>query len=212
MYQLRLCNAYAWQLPLEMRRVEAPMLVEHPLPYKACRDYRLPLREGDQLEFSAGDVSIGTFSVRGLPQDPRSQLLLIPRRRDAVSMAVAFDSHIFHPAVGPQVAVIDAYQGAQRSILRIKEPTREEELSFNSVVDVVPGSYRLTLEGASRRIGDTPQTTVLNTQGNSDYVVLRVGTGSESWPEELIVFPHSGGARATVCAAVVALLGLLSAM
>lgn len=214
LYQLRLCNAYAWPLPVEMRRVEAPMLVEHPLPYKACRDYRLPLREGDQLEFSAGDVSIGTFSVRGLPQDPRSQLLLIPHRRDATSSAVAFGSHIFHPAVGPQVAVIDAFKGTQQSTLRIKEPTREEELSWESVVDVVPGSYKLTLEGSTRRIGDpAPYTTMLTTKGDDSYIVMRVGTGSDKWPEELIVFPQfSGGARATVCAAVFAILGLLSAV
>lgn len=213
LYQLRLCNAFAWPLPLEMRRVEAPMLVEYPLPYKTCRDYKLPLREGDQLEFSAGDASIGTFSVRGLPQDPRSQLLLISRRRDATSAAVAFDSHIFHPAVAPQVALIDAFQGDQQSTLRIKEPTREEELSFNSVVDVVPGSYKLTLEGATRRIGDVPQTTMLNTQGVDSYVVMRVGLGSEKYPEELVVFPQiSGGARATICAAAVAFLGLLSAV
>lgn len=220
MYKLRLCNAYAWPEPLEMRRVEEPKLVEYPLPYKSCHDYSLPLRNGDQLQFRAGDVSIGTFSVRGLPEDPRNQLLLIPHRRDASSAAVTFDSHIYRGAGGSQVAVIDTYSGPEQSTLMIEEPTRQEELRFNSVVAVTPGSYKFALSPASQQ--DTVDASrmpaaagvELSTRADENYVVLRVGMGAgkgEAFPEELVVFPgFSGGVRGGISALVLALLGCLA--
>lgn len=212
MYSLRLCNAYAWPVPVTMSRVEEPKLLEYPLAYKECHDYLLPLREGDQLQFRTGDVSIGTFSVRGLPEDPNSLLLLIPHRRDEGSATVAFDSHIFHEGSGAQVAVVDTYRGPEQSTLLVGEKTSEkEELSFNSVVNMVPGSYKLALAGwglsNARKAGASAQ---LQIQGNRSYVVLRVGAarsslGTEAYPEELVVFPSaqmSSAARGAVSAAV----------
>ncbi|CAK0871297.1 unnamed protein product [Prorocentrum cordatum] len=198
MYNLRLCNAYAWPAPVTMSRVQEPKLLEYPLAYKECHEYLLPLREGDELQFRAGDVSIGTFSVRGLPEDgdPHSLLMLIPHRRDEVSAAVAFDSHIFHGGSGAQVAVIDAYRGPEQSTLLIDEPAHEKEdledqKSFGSVVAMAPGSYRLSLGGwglpnARRKAGASAQ---LHAQEKGSYVVLRVGAarsnlGIEAYPEE----------------------------
>lgn len=220
MYNLRLCNAYAWPAPVTMSRVQEPKLLEYPLAYKECHEYLLPLREGDELQFRAGDVSIGTFSVRGLPEDPHSLLMLIPHRRDEVSAAVAFDSHIFHGGSGAQVAVIDAYRGPEQSTLLIDEPAHEkEELSFGSVVAMAPGSYRLSLGGwglpnARRKAGASAQ---LHAQEKGSYVVLRVGAarsnlGIEAYPEELVVFPSAQTSSAQRAAGSVAALLLLSCL
>lgn len=209
-YKLRLCNAFAWAHPLEMSRVQEPQLVEYPLPYKACHDYLLPLQEGDELQFNAGGQRIGSFAVRSLPEETGSLLLIVPHRRDRESTAVAFESHIFKTNSDAQVAVIDVYRGPEKSTVMIGEGGRREELPFDSVVALAPGSYPFALQGADhlsankRRAAAKSSSLVAKKEEN--YCILRVGMGDDSFPEELVMFPWSGASRTAVPAALFAVL------
>jgi len=210
-YALRLCNAYAWPAPLEMRRMQEPKLVEYPLPYKSCHDYTLPLAEGDELQFRAGDLNIGAFSVRGLPPSP-SMLLLIPHRKHQDTMAVAFDSHVFAMGGNPQVALVDAFTGPRRSGVLLHEKEHMEELQFNSVVTLTPGSYQVNLATNDKAV---PSQLDLHAKLAEKYVVIRMGDAqvdpSSRWPEELVVFPrHAAGSSATHTSCAVGVLVLVA--
>lgn len=221
-YRLRLCNAYTYHEPLEMRRTEEPKLIEYPLPYKACRDYSLPLREGDNLEFHAGNRRLGRFTVRDLAA-PGSLLFLVPKRVNQSSYAMAFQSHIFAASEASQLCIVDATTEADSaSALRISgvEPSTglfrgsaneaksvedqpPQDLSFNSVISLRPGSYKLGLANAIRADSGevSSQQGQLVTLGPGEcFVALRVGTPkvgvkhANKFPEELVVFPASSGA------------------
>lgn len=225
-YRLRLCNAYTFHEPLEMRRTEEPKLVEYPLAYKECRDYSLPLRDGDNLEFHAGNRRLGRFTVRGLAA-PGSLLLLIPKRVNKSSYAMAFQSHSFTASESSQLCIVDATTDADSaSTLRISgvESSKSlfrgsadeaksdkdetfQELNFNAVVSLRPGSYKLGLANAIRADSGegSPWQRQLVTLGPGDcFVAMRVGAPkaesaySRKFPEELVVFPSSGALRVGV--------------
>lgn len=208
-YKLRLCNAYTSSDRLEMRRLQEPRIVEYPLPYKQCNDYMMPLREGDQLQFRAGDQEVGIFTVTGLPTDTQDTLLLIPHHRDASTTSVSFASHIFKRSMdSAQVAIVDAYQGSSQSTLLLEEPAQQEEISFDTVISLRPGEYDFVLKNS---LGSTepsntycpshgycrhPTTKVqIATHAQDHYLVMRVGMGApavrQGFPEELIVFPQT---------------------
>jgi len=218
-FKLRLCNAFAWPEALEMSRVQEPKLVEYPLAYKACHDYALPLRAGDELQFKAGNERIGTFEVRSLPENPEDLLMIVPHRRDSDSRAVVFESHVFKEAGSAQVAVVDVYKGQQLSPVIVAEGQRHEVLPYGSVVGLAPGAYDFLL-GSNDTSGNKshrdaevkPNAAVapakLNVLKDKNYVVLRVGMGGSSFPEELVAFPWSGAGRGALRAALLAALAV----
>jgi len=175
LYNLRLCNGYAAEGDgLEMRRLEEPRLVEYPLAYKECKDFRLPLKAGDKLQFkTAGQVYVGTFEVSSLPVGG-SVLLLVPHREAPGHILASFVSHVFEPSESPQIALVDAYAVVDDVHHLARHPTPTyvaptmhivhrnsvhegiagalapgEDVSFNSVVALTPGRYWLSLNGAS---------------------------------------------------------------
>lgn len=219
---LVICNAYAAPYPLSIVRVgvNEELTRDGPLSYKQCREFLLDLKEGDQLDFKAGDLDVGTFYATGLPKSSAS-LLLIPHRRDS-SKSVSFESHAFTDLASPQIAVIDAYRGDKKSAMKIIEgPTGEgetgntaqrveEDLRYNSVVAVNPGKYEIKLSA----IGGTDESVMpLLAQSNAKYVVMRTGGETNnktgySYPQELIVFPNGASPMAPLSMAFAMLLGL----
>merc|ERR1719282_840657 len=108
------------------------------MAYNTCRDFAAPLKSGDKLEFRVGDATAGTFAVSDLPNND-AVLLLVIHRHDTLSTAVSFESHVFSNLQNAQVAILDTYKGAAKSMPRImdhahKNSSRSEELRFDSVV------------------------------------------------------------------------------
>jgi len=188
---LFICNAYAHSAPLDVVDLPAQKALTegNPIPYKSCRNYNFPLREGDRLEFKAGHLSVGVFQAVNIPKR-RSSLLLVPHRRHADSLTAAFVSHAFVDDTKPQVVVIDAFRGKEGATLKIVDsPTpasqgnkqrgglvqrqREEDLLFNAAVSLGPGNYQIELRSPNRQTLAKSQLQVA--PGAGKYVVLRVG-------------------------------------
>lgn len=204
---LVICNAYASPKPLDVTRVRTRQSVTTGLAYKQCRELSLPLEEGEELDFTAGGLDVGTFYATGVPRSAAS-LLLIPHRRSPHAVGVSFQSHAFSEVHAPQVAVIDAYRGKggkQEGAIKIMEnlpaadgkspATRvEENLKFNSVVALNPGRYEVSLAG----MGSNATTRTLNAAEAGRYVVMRLGVDNgDQYPQELVVFPNGALRAAT---------------
>jgi len=207
---LVVCNAYASQKSLDIVTVRTRQTLTEsgPLAYKQCKDFTVPLEEGDQLDFKAGNLDVGTFYATGLPKSSAS-LLLIPHRRSPHAVGVSFESHAFADLKNPQIAVIDAFRsksGKNSGKVAIvehisaegdKAATKvEEDLNFNSVVAVNPGKYEISLtSNGGGQIAKLP----LHADGSAKYVVMRLGVeedGSKGqYPQELVVFPNNGASR-----------------
>merc|ERR1711924_173029 len=106
--QLVICNAYTSKKGLDVIQVRTMdrLTGTSPLAYKQCREYELPLQEGDQIDFKAGELDVGTFYATGLPKSSAS-LLLVPHRREPNSASISFESHAFADMKSPQIAVVD---------------------------------------------------------------------------------------------------------
>merc|ERR1719218_103349 len=122
-------------------------LTKEPLAYKQCGQYSPAMKPGDKIDFRVGDSSAGSFSVSELPNNDAVMLLVI-YRHDTLSTAVSFESHVFSNLINSQIAVLDAYRGAEKSSPRIQDiseakTTRNEELRYDSVVAVNPGVYEV---------------------------------------------------------------------
>lgn len=218
---LIVCNAYAEPRPLDIYQVEKKELLtgDSPLAYKECREFLIPLEEGDQLDFKAGGSDVGTFYATGLPKTS-SSLILIPHRRNAGTKAISFDSHAFTDLSSPQIAVIDAYRGKMKSAVKIvenlgdtgdaqsKQQPIEEDLRFNSVVAINPGRYEIKLDGVG-----APAKPLL-AQSHAKIVVMRTGgeTGGNrtNYPQELIVFPNGASPMARLSVVLTVLLGAVA--
>merc|ERR1711862_513616 len=117
-------------------------------------------------------------------------LLLTVQPHDTSSTSVAFQSHAYSASQESQVALLDSYVGSKdfRHIEVSDGGKRHEELQFNSVVAMHPGTYLLNMQqGVSKH---------LSVGGSGRYSVIRVGAkGDEklgtNYPEDLIVFPSS---------------------
>jgi len=237
-HRLRVCNAFPSGLALHVfLSKDVRLTSDAPMPYKACRDFKSPLKASDNLEFRIGEVSSGTFSVTDLPNND-AVLLLVVHRHDTVSSAVAFKSHVFGSLPNAQAAIIDTYRGnATRTLLRIMDAVQgpvvsaaqvksksnatlhPEELHYNSVVAINPGIYEVELDDPS---GKPEAKSQLVAVSHESYVVLRIGveaTEGQSYPQGLVIFPssspgsllHSSAVRPTTIAVMVclALLGTL---
>lgn len=203
--QLLICNAYTSKVPLQVVRVrtQESLNAAKPLAYKECREFNVPLQEGDQLDFKAGRLDVGTFYATGLPKY-KGSLLLVARRRNPHAVGISFESHAFAQVENPQIVVLDAYHGAEKGAVKIIEnlpahqgqeqaqPDDAEELKFNSVVAVNPGSYEISLLGKNaQRVSTAP----LQAAGQGKYVVLRIGSEDSAsksghYSQELVVFPN----------------------
>lgn len=197
-HRLRVCNAFPNTAAMDVYRGHERLTEGTPMSYKDCRDFRTQLRSGDKLEFKVGESSAGTFSISDLPSND-AVLLLVVHRHDALSTAVSFESHVFANLKNAQVAVIDTYKGAKHSTPKImdrpspekKAAARSEELRYDSVVAVNPGVYEVEL-------GSNASKSELVALSHESYVVLRMGVEAKqghSYPEELVVYPHSAEAN-----------------
>mmetsp|Transcript_71331 Transcript_71331/g.127192 ORF Transcript_71331/g.127192 Transcript_71331/m.127192 type:complete len:353 (-) Transcript_71331:174-1232(-) len=220
-HTLRICNAYAWTSPMDVYRVhaqqgESPEQAQNadfrakrkrevltntlPLEYMECRDFLLALDDGDQISFRTGSIDVGTFFTTGLPKKPAT-LLLIPHRRDRVSMAVAFESHIFTEVDSAQIAVVDTYRGSEKGRVKLLDGgigseqgvVGEDELRFGTVVTVSPGRYKAVLAEPSGKI---IRETVIDAKYYDKIVAIRTGNTAKvknapAFPESFIVFPSS---------------------
>lgn len=192
-YLLRICNAYPNSVSMDVYKGASERLTgNEPLKYKSCRDFKAPLKSGDRLEFRIGEASAGTFSIADLPNNDAT-LLLVVERHDTQGTSIAFESHVFAATEGSQVAVIDTYKGKDKSGPRIMDepvvkdgktlPVRSEELRYDSVVAVSPGSYQVALTGADgKEVARAP----LRAEKYQSYVVLRTGDEPK---QELVVYP-----------------------
>jgi hypothetical protein len=220
---LVVCNAYASKHTLEIFHVQTTdrLTGSTPLSYKECRDFTMPLAEGDQLDFKAGSTDVGTFYATGMPKTSAS-LLLIPHRRDSNSIAMSFESHAFADLQSPQIAVVDAYRGSGKAEVKIMDAVTdsssapaEETLKFSSVVAVNPGNYKVALFQNNATSADTASHKPLLVESQEKYVVMRVGIdaskGKEAYPQELVVFP-SGSLRLGLSLCSLALWALAMAM
>jgi len=200
---LTICNAYPSSSALDVLHVDQQVLLtqSQAIKYKECREFTFPLMEGDRLDFTAGGLDVGTFHATSMPKTSAS-LLLIPRRRDASSRSLAFESHAFANLKSPQIAVIDAFRGNKTGLVHIKEspkhegkPSRKaslvEALRFSSVVAVAPGEYDLSLAGDESNSNITALP--LRVSPHAKCVVMRVGGGFHqgvAFPQELVIFSN----------------------
>lgn len=192
-HKLRVCNAYPYQQSLHVL-VGQEKLTQSPMLYQSCEEFDIDLKANDKIHFVVGDARAGTFAVADLPEHD-AVLQLIMYRHDALSTGVAFESHVFANLLNAQLAVIDAYRGEEKSVVRIQDideakTARSEELRFDSVVAVNPGEYQIVLEGAD---GEAKVTKTLVTKNRESYVIIRCGVQAmqgKKYPQELMVFPQ----------------------
>mmetsp|Transcript_5049 Transcript_5049/g.16265 ORF Transcript_5049/g.16265 Transcript_5049/m.16265 type:complete len:285 (+) Transcript_5049:64-918(+) len=193
-HRLRICNAYPLNEAVDVYE-ENQKLTNESIPYKSCHEFTSPVTAGDQLQFKIGGVSAGSFAVSELPSSD-AVLVLVIYRHDAVSTAVAFESHVFANLVNAQIAVLDTYRGGKKASLRVQDglnatTSRSEELRFDSVVSVNQGVYEVVLQGEDGDMAAREELVALNRES---YVVVRCGVEEEDgqgYPQEIIVYPNS---------------------
>lgn len=193
-HTLRICNAYPYAYPMDVF-LGKEKLTSTPMAYKKCEQFNPTLKAGDKLDFKVGDSSAGSFSVSELPSND-AVLVLVIYRHDTLSTAVSFESHVFSNLINSQIAVLDAYRGAMKSVPRIQDVSdaktqRNEELRYDSVVAVNQGLYEVVLQGTD---GETKAKHDLVALNRESYVVIRCGVEAQqgpTYPQELMVFPHS---------------------
>merc|ERR1719327_1394867 len=191
---LRVCNAYPYEYPLDVY-VGKEKLTAKPLAYKKCDEFAPDLKAGDKIDFKVGESGAGSFSISELPNNDAT-LVLVIYRHDTLSTAVSFESHVFSNLINSQIAVLDAYRGAAKATPRIRDVSeakteRNEELRYDSVVAVNPGMYEVVLLSGE---GEKKATSELVAVNRESYVVVRCGVEAQqgqSYPQELMVFPHS---------------------
>jgi len=210
-YTLRLCNAYPSDKKLEITKGKESVVSG--LGYKECQESDGALKQGDKLEFKFDGSEAGTFSIAELPQNDATLLLMITRH-DTVSSAVSFESHVFANLANSQVAVLDMYRGAEKGSVKIQDLkeakfSRSEDLRYDSVVAVNPGSYQCVLVGSD---GKEASKAHLVAKAKQSYVVFRAGVdGQDSYKQELVVYPKdeepkSGASAASFTALFAAVL------
>jgi hypothetical protein len=214
-HKLRVCNAYPYSAPVEVLRAKEKITTQ-PLRYKTCMEFDSPVRAGDKLQFNIGGSNAGSFKVSELPNADAS-LVLVIYRHDAVSTAVAFESHVFANLINAQIAVLDTYQGKAKTMPRIQDirsakTARNEELRYDSVVAVNPGLYEIVLQDDAGQIKARTDMVALNRES---YVVIRAGVEAESgplYPQELMVYPKSDPKELTGAASSARFSGLVASV
>lgn len=213
---LRLCNAYAFgnamrvshiagktsSTPAEYPKPEALTDESGPLPFKHCTDVPgVRLADGSVLDFKMvnGDLHVGSFAVTDLPPRP-SMLQLVIHRHDDFTTTADFTSHVFDDTYNPQVVVVDAYRGAARSWMQVRDSSSSfgQPLNFGTVVTLKPGSYEWDLYTGGTDVRPThPQLDkhlMVELEAHQKYTAIRVGADAiagPSFPEELVVLPEA---------------------
>jgi len=193
-HKLRVCNAFPYAAPLDVF-LWKDKITQTPMAYKECRDFGPNLKPGDKVDFKVGDAPAGHFSISDLPPAD-STLLLVIFRHDTLSTAVEFESHVFANLLNAQIAVMDTYRGASKTSARIQDRkdsqlARSEELRYDSVVAVNPGTYEIILVGED---GEKKAGQALVALNRESYIVMRCGVEAQqgqAYPQELVVYPHS---------------------
>eukprot|EP00435_Cladocopium_sp_Y103_P012610 s1615_g3.t1 len=173
--KLRVCSAYPADAPFEVLLNEVSIKEE--LEYKSCFEYTGDLRSGDNVNFKVAGLASGSFTIDELPQEDAT-LVLVVHRHDKATMAVSFMSHVFAKLSGPQVALLDAYQGSSSSVVEIQpkddDESKTETLRYNSVMALDEATYKVTLA-----MGDRKQEYELDAQSDEAYAIIRCGVDSE---------------------------------
>jgi predicted nucleic acid-binding Zn-ribbon protein len=215
---LRICNAY----PFAVGGVE---VLDTKIAYKNCADISKGIKANQQIDFHTLDKSVvvGTFEINELPAND-ALLLLVIQPHDEVSTGVKFQSHAFSNSDDPQVALLDAHVGTGGSepaklpmTLTIEDSraaeakdagaARKEELQFDSVVAIQPGSYEVALKEAKSKKH------VLTAGAGKKYSIVRVGvrpadSAQMQYPDDIVVFPTSAAsALYSVMGALLAVIG-----
>lgn len=195
-HRLRVCNAYPYMTALNVF-IEKPSgktkLTDPPMAYKTCREFDSQLESGDRVDFRFQEASAGTFVVGDLPSTD-AVLMLVIYRHDAVTTAVAFESHVFANLLNAQIAVLDTYKGPAKSSIKIQDAeeattSRSEALAPNSVVALNPGKYEVVLVGSDEK---TKSRSGLTVENRESCVVIRCGVEPKqgrAYPQELMVYP-----------------------
>jgi len=188
--KLRVCSAYPADAPFEVLLNEVSIRDE--LEYKSCFEYTGDMRSGDNVNFKVAGLASGSFTIDELPQEDAT-LVLVVHRHDQASMAVSFMSHVFAKLSGPQIALLDAYQGSSSSVVEIQpkdeDDSKAETLRYNSVMALDEAIYKVTLH-----MGDQKEEYELDAQSDEAYAIIRCGVESQilkSYKQELIVYPEN---------------------
>jgi len=195
-HRLRVCNAYPYMTPLNVfigKPSGLTKITESPMAYKTCREFDPQLEAGDRIDFRFQEASAGTFVVGDLPSTD-AVLMLVIYRHDAVTTAVAFESHVFANLLNAQIAVLDTYKGPAKSSIKIQDAeesttSRREDLAPNSVVALNPGKYEVVLVGTD---GTPKSRSDLTVDNRESSVVIRCGVEPKkgrAYPQELMVYP-----------------------
>lgn len=191
-HQLRVCNAFPHELPLQVF-YDGRRLTEQSLRYKDCGTWsNVGLTFGKHLDFKVGDESAGTLVVSDLPWVNAVVAVVV---YDLQNLAGSFESQVFEDMDAPQVAVFDAYRGPAEASLLIRDPAdhdsqRKEELRYDSAVIIRPGRYDLVLEDSA---GSEQARTAFGVADDESYVVVRCGGERKagSFEQDVFVYPAS---------------------
>jgi len=202
-HTLRVCNAYPFEQAIDVY-VGKAKLTEKAMPYKKCQEFSHgSLKAGDKIDFKVGESSAGSFSISELPSND-AVLVLVLFRHDTVSTGVSFESHVFSNMLNAQVAVLDTYRGAAKASPRIMDvkkhndphhEPRSEELRYDSVMAINPGTYRVSLEDTDGKVQAKQDLVAVNKEA---YMIMRCGVevkGGKSYPMELMIYPMSDAAE-----------------
>eukprot|EP00916_Digyalum_oweni_P008845 GHVL01014780.1.p1 GENE.GHVL01014780.1~~GHVL01014780.1.p1 ORF type:complete len:283 (+),score=54.40 GHVL01014780.1:61-909(+) len=194
-HRLRLCNAFFENKTIVAYHNDV-ILTKKPLKYKGCEDFFTLFKPDSEIIIKkAADKGndkeeiLGTFSITLLPSENSLLLLVITvEHKDSVG----FVSHIFSITAGAQVAFIDTYKGNDGAgTMRISDTgtagsLNVETLSFDLVVVVNPGTYKVNFETTSKKVVDVK----LQIKEGDIYTVLRIGNGQQ-YPMALVSYPQS---------------------
>eukprot|EP00434_Breviolum_minutum_P034790 symbB.v1.2.030796.t1/scaffold3510.1/size55064/6 len=195
---LRVCHAFPSDEPMSVAWRDMVLTTDEPLKYKTCKNLPAPqaLKAGEELHIGLRNGPSNTFQISELPEGPDGTLLLVCFRQGRNTLDLQFQSHVFAPIQNgsAQVAIMDTYDGPVKSeqpelhVGRAGEVNAGggELVSFDSIVKVNPGDYKLWLDEVGFEVAAL-----------SSYVVLRVGgeahesSEGKEFKEELVVFPHT---------------------
>eukprot|EP00931_Biecheleriopsis_adriatica_P105081 TRINITY_DN79676_c0_g1_i1.p1 TRINITY_DN79676_c0_g1~~TRINITY_DN79676_c0_g1_i1.p1 ORF type:complete len:320 (+),score=103.41 TRINITY_DN79676_c0_g1_i1:85-960(+) len=199
--KLRICNAFPSESNFDVYHNKE--MLRKDLTYKSCFESTGELHQGDLINLKVQGLAAGSFTVDELPKTDAT-LVLVVMKKDTSSMATTFVSHVFASLRKPQVALLDAFKAEDEVQTNVtvestdektaereleEEPHSPESVSFNSVMAIEPGSYKIRIDGSDG--GESIEKRFI-TESDEAYTAIRVGAQSKTWPQELIIFPEGG--------------------
>mmetsp|Transcript_3453 Transcript_3453/g.8233 ORF Transcript_3453/g.8233 Transcript_3453/m.8233 type:complete len:247 (+) Transcript_3453:73-813(+) len=199
--ELRVCNAFPSEKSLDLVKGDN-LLTKKPLQYLQCSSFEEPVKAGDNLEFKSGNDTAGVFTVYDIPKHDAIFVLVAHKRAALASKSgyeLDFLSHVFAPTDTAQLAVIDAYNGAESnmSISTVGgNESRSEPLSFGTATGINAGTYDVILDANGR-----PQSLSFTADKKECYVLVRTGWKAArqnlTYPEQLVIYPDARGSAAS---------------